>query len=64
LLEVLTGEDKSPDFAKLTEENRRAILDILLATKAGLPEEWKDYAKLNHIRVHLAQTRSSQRPQG
>src|SRR3984885_265496 len=45
LLEVLTGRDQSPDFAKLTGEDRRAILEILLATKPGLPDEWKKYRK-------------------
>jgi len=41
LLEVLTGRDQSPDFAKLTEADRRAILEILLATKKNLPAEWQ-----------------------
>ena len=45
LLEVLTGRDESPDFAKLTKEDRQAILEILLSTKKGLPEEWKKYAE-------------------
>jgi hypothetical protein len=45
LLEILTGREQSPDFAKLTGEDRRAILEILLATKPGLPEEWKKYRK-------------------
>ena len=45
LLEVLTGREQSPDFAKLTGEDRRAILEILLATKPGLPDEWRKYRK-------------------
>jgi hypothetical protein len=45
LLEVLTGREQGPDFAKLTGEDRRAILEILLATKPGLPDEWKKYKK-------------------
>jgi len=45
LLEVLTGREQSPDFAKLTGEDRQAILEILLATKPGLPDEWKKYRK-------------------
>jgi hypothetical protein len=64
LLEILTGQDKSQDFVGLSEDNRRAILEILLATKAGLPEEWRHYAKSNHVHVHLAQTRSRQSRQG
>jgi hypothetical protein len=49
LLEVLTGREQSPDFAKLTGEDRRAILEILLATKQGLPDEWKEYRKGNTL---------------
>jgi hypothetical protein len=41
LLEILTGRERRPEFARLTGEDRRAILEILLATKPGLPEEWK-----------------------
>jgi hypothetical protein len=40
LFEVLTGRDQSPAFASLTGETRRAIFEILLATKPGLPAEW------------------------
>jgi hypothetical protein len=43
LLEVLTGHDQSPDFARLDGGTRRAILEILLATKPGLPAEWGKY---------------------
>jgi hypothetical protein len=52
LLQILTGQDKSGDFSGLSEDDRRAILEILLATKPGLPGEWKDYARSNHIPVH------------
>jgi hypothetical protein len=41
LFEVLTGRDQSPEFAKLNGDTRRAILEILLATKPGLPAEWR-----------------------
>ncbi|WP_321472319.1 hypothetical protein [uncultured Paludibaculum sp.] len=41
LHEVLTGKDTSPEFAHLTREDRKNVLDILLATKKGLPEEWR-----------------------
>jgi hypothetical protein len=51
LLEVLTGREQSPDFAKLTGEDRRAILEILLATKPGLPEEWKPYKQSTALRA-------------
>jgi hypothetical protein len=51
LLEVLTGKDQSPDFAGLSTTDRRAILEILLATKPGLPQEWQAYAASNHLDV-------------
>lgn len=41
LLEVLTGREQGPEFASLSAEDRRAILEILVATKPGLPEQWK-----------------------
>ena len=51
LFTILTGQDNTSDFAKLTPEERRAILEILLATKPGLPEEWSTYATSNHLRL-------------
>jgi hypothetical protein len=33
--EVLTGEDKSPDFGHLSDADRKAILEILSETKPG-----------------------------
>jgi len=44
LLDVLTGRDQSPPFARLTAADRQAVLEILLATKGDLPEEWKAHA--------------------
>jgi hypothetical protein len=41
LHDVLTGKDSSPSFARLTAADRKEILEILLATKTGLPEGWK-----------------------
>jgi hypothetical protein len=43
LFEVLTGRDQSPEFARLSGDTRRAILEILLATKPGLPVEWSTW---------------------
>ncbi len=43
LFEVLTGSDQSPAFARLDGATRRAIFEILLATKPGLPADWKAY---------------------
>jgi hypothetical protein len=40
LWDVLTGEDTSKEFAHLSTADRRAILEILLDTKAGLPRSW------------------------
>ncbi|HET7810479.1 MAG TPA: hypothetical protein VFL16_07865 [Steroidobacteraceae bacterium] len=51
LLEVLSGKDQGPEFAALSSQDRRAILEILLQTKPGLPREWHDYARANHLRV-------------
>jgi hypothetical protein len=48
LFEVLTGREHGPEFAKLSAEDRKAILEILLATKPGLPEEWNQYRRQAH----------------
>ena len=52
LLQVLSGEDQSPDFAYLSAAERRDILEILLATKPGLPQEWVQHAHSNHLVIH------------
>lgn len=39
--DVLTGKDASEDFAHLSAADRRAILEILVATKANLPAYWR-----------------------
>ena len=49
LLQVLSGEEQSADFARLTPSDRQAVLEILLATKSGLPAEWQQYAQSKHI---------------
>ena len=41
LWEVLTGRDNSGKYAKLSETDRKAVLQILLETKKGLPDYWK-----------------------
>jgi hypothetical protein len=41
LREVLAGRDGSADFQALSGEDRRAILEILLATKTDLPADWQ-----------------------
>ena len=51
LLEILSGQDQSPDFAKLSAADRQAILEIVLATKPGLPEEWRKYATSKHLQL-------------
>lgn len=40
LWEVLTGEDASPQFARLSAADRKAILEILQDTKRSLPAYW------------------------
>jgi len=41
LWEILSGQDKTADYEKLTPESRQAILEILAETKKGLPDYWK-----------------------
>ena len=41
LWEILTGKDQNATFATLTPEMRRAILEILIETRKGLPDYWK-----------------------
>lgn len=41
LLDILDGEDPSPEFASLTPESRRAIREILVGTKLDLPADWR-----------------------
>jgi hypothetical protein len=45
MFEVLSGRDQSPGFAALSAEDRRAILEILVATKPSVPEEWKQFVQ-------------------
>lgn len=40
LQEILTGQDTSPDFARLTAADRQAIREILRDTKPDLAEYW------------------------
>ncbi|MDB5736256.1 MAG: hypothetical protein JWN16_2893, partial [Alphaproteobacteria bacterium] len=51
LLQVLDGQDQSPDFAGLSVQDRKAILSILLETKPGLPAEWQDYARARNLKL-------------
>lgn len=41
LWEVLSGTDRGKSFAHLSEGDRTAIREILIATKPGLPDYWK-----------------------
>lgn len=43
MLEVLSGRDRSPEFASLSREDRQAVLEILVATKPGVPEDWQQF---------------------
>ena len=38
LFDILSGQDQSEKFAHLSQDDRQAILDILRATKSGLPD--------------------------
>jgi hypothetical protein len=44
LWDILTGKDSSKDFGHLSAADRKAIREILLATKKNLPSYWKDGA--------------------
>ncbi|MBV9505874.1 MAG: hypothetical protein JO323_12805 [Acidobacteriia bacterium] len=41
LYEILTGRDETPAFARLTAEDRKAVLEIVRDTKSNLPAYWK-----------------------
>ena len=41
LWEILTGKNDSKTYARLSETDRRSILEILRETKPGLPDCWK-----------------------
>jgi hypothetical protein len=43
LFDILSGREQGPEFATLSSQDRRAILEILVATKPGLPDEWKQF---------------------
>jgi len=53
IFEVLTGQEQGTEFATLSSADRRAILEILLATKPSLPDEWRQYAKQAHLETLL-----------
>jgi len=38
---ILTGEDDSPEWARLSRADRRAVLEILTETIPDLPAYWK-----------------------
>jgi lysyl-tRNA synthetase class I len=44
LYDVLTGKDTGPAFARLSAEDRGAVLEILRDTKPSLPAYWKNSA--------------------
>ncbi len=41
LYDVLTGKDTSPTFARVSDDDRRNVLEILRETKPNLPAYWK-----------------------
>jgi hypothetical protein len=44
LWDILNGKDANPDFAAISEEDRKAILEILRETKPNLPSYWRETA--------------------
>jgi len=57
LFAVLSGSDQSPEFKTLSQQDRRAILEILVETKPGLPAEWKKF--VNEERPSISQRAQS-----
>jgi len=51
LLQILSNQDQSAEFASLSAKDREAVLSILLETKPGLPAEWQDYAQSKHLKL-------------
>jgi hypothetical protein len=49
LAEILSGEDTAQKYAHLSADDRRAIAEILLATKQGIPPEWKSRLATNSV---------------
>jgi hypothetical protein len=41
LWDILSGQDKSPKYSKLSAADRTAIVSILLETKTNLPSYFK-----------------------
>ena len=41
LWDILSGEDPSPDYRKLSEASRKAIREVLIETKNDLPNYWR-----------------------
>jgi hypothetical protein len=41
LYDILSGKDANPKFANLSAADRKAIIEIVAATKKGLPDYWK-----------------------
>ena len=42
LFEILTGQNQEPQFASVTADERKAVLEILRETKPNLPPYWKE----------------------
>lgn len=41
LYDIVSGQDQSSDFARLSTADRQAVREILIDTKPGLPDYWK-----------------------
>ena len=52
LFEVLSARESASEAPSLAKQDRQAILEILSATKPGLPVEWKRFAG-NPVTTHL-----------
>jgi hypothetical protein len=50
IFEILTGREQGSEFSSISPKDRRAILEILVATKPGVPDEWKTFVAQNPAR--------------
>ena len=42
IYDVLSGKDPDKKFTRLTADDRTAVLEIVRATKPGLPAYWRE----------------------
>jgi hypothetical protein len=61
LLDVLTGREQGPEYARLSTEDRRAVLEILLATKPDLRDFYQAASSNNQRTSNRQYTERNQK---